>query len=281
MTRKTVDHAKTLILTLTIALFLLFSILYSSSNVSASTTSYQHVLDGAGVLSPDKLNALNDLSIEMGEQAGIEIYVVTHESSSASYGEQYLEDFNDTLPDTDRVLLLMDLYNREVFIQGYGQAEVYIHSKRIDDIIKQITPDLSDGNYGDAFEQYILLSADYMADDSALNYDHNYSYSSDPTKAKPSPLYNIWVQLAISLGVGGIVVGIMAYQSSGRMTTSGNTYMNQSQNGLIGRRDVYLRTTVSKVRKPKEDSSGGFNAGGFRGGTSSGGRSHSSGSGKF
>lgn len=268
---------------LVILLTLLFSFQYGASSVHASTTSNQHIIDDAGVLSTSEIESLNALSIELGKKAGIEIYVLTHNNPSAPYGERYLENYNDQLPDTDRVLLLIDFYNSEVFIQGYGQAETYIHSKRIDVILDQITPYLSDGDYTDALERYMQLSADYMADDSELNYDHNYNYNYDPTKPKQNPLYNIWVQIAISLGVGAIAVGIMAYQSSGRMTTSGSTYMNQNQNGLIGRRDVYLRTTVSKVRKPKENnnSGGNFNSGGFRGGTSSGGRSHSSGSRKF
>jgi uncharacterized protein len=94
---------------------------------------------------------------------------------------------------------------------------------------------------------------------------------------------SLWFQLLVSLTIGGIVVGVMAFNSGGRMTTVSNTYMDQNHSGLIGRRDDYLRTTVTKVRKPTNNNqgNGGFNAGGFRGGTSSGGHSHSSSRGKF
>jgi uncharacterized protein len=75
----------------------------------------------------------------------------------------------------------------------------------------------------------------------------------------------------------------MAFNSGGRMTAGSSNYMEQNNSGLIGRRDDYIRTQVTRVRKPQNNNSGGggFNAGGFRGGMSGGGRSHSSGGGKF
>lgn len=67
------------------------------------------------------------------------------------------------------------------------------------------------------------------------------------------------------------------------MTAGSANYIEQNNSGLIGRRDDYVRTQVTRVRKPQNNSNngGGFNAGGFRGGVSGGGRSHSSGGGKF
>lgn len=298
---------KTISSRLLLCLCLSISILFIGTlPVSAAQTvqSYQHVYDKADLLSTSELNNLEDLCITYGEAAGIEIMILTHDDSSAPYIENYIEDFEDKLPVGDRVYLGMDMAERDVFIEGFGSAETYIHSKRIDTIIKKITPDLSDGNYYDAFTSYIKLAADYMSDDSELNYDHDYTagtpQSSDPdapnydatwpsdrnsTKSQVLEIMeNPLVLLVISLIVGAIAVAIMAYNSSGRMTTGGNNYIDQNNSGLIGRRDIYLRTTVTRVRKPQDNQNnhgGGFNSGGFRGGTSSGGRSHSSGGGKF
>ena len=70
------------------------------------------------------------------------------------------------------------------------------------------------------------------------------------------------------------------------MTAGSRDYLDRSKSGLIGRRDQYIRSTVTRVRKPTQNhtssgsrggSRGGFSSGGFRGGRSSGGRSHSSG----
>ncbi len=273
--------------------------------VSAQTDqSYQHVYDKADLLSTSELNDLEDLCITYGDAAGIEIMILTHDNSSAPYIENYIEDFEDGLPAGDRVYLGMDMVERDVFIEGFGSAETYIHSKRISTIINKITPDLSDGNYYDAFATYIKMAADYMSDDSELNYDHDYTAGTPQSNDPDAPNYdatwpsdrnstksqiletmeNPLVLLGISLLVGAITVAIMAYNSSGRMTAGGNNYIDQNNSGLIGRRDIYLRTTVTRVRKPQDNQNnrgGGFNAGGFRGGVSGGGRSHSSGGGKF
>lgn len=285
----------------------------------------KRVYDEAELMTDDEIADLEALSKKYGENAGIEIFILTHNDPDATYPERYIEDFEDQLPIGDRVYFLYDVYGGEIFMEGYGLAETYIHSKRIDNIFDNVEDDLIDKNYYDAFETYIIMSADYMADDSELNYDHDYSYDTPPegfdsnnefsydeydydqyykddydhtyydgedsysskgdSSHQDDILKNIWFQLFISLIIGGVVVGIMAYNSSGRMTAGSNDYLDRSKPGLIGRRDHYIRSTVTKVRKPTQNTSsggggrsrGGFNSGGFRGGRSSGGRSHSSG----
>lgn len=272
---------------------------YASDNID----SIPRVYDNAGLLSTDEVKSLEKLCIEQGDEVGIEILILTHNDSDAEHPEFYLEDFNDALPEADRVLLLVDMYNRIFWIQGYGLAETYIHSKRIDTIVEAITSPLSKGNYVEAFETYINMCTEYMTDDSELNWDHDYTVSTPQSNSPDGPYYDDtwpydsygnskadifttwWVQLIISFLIGGIVVGIMAYNSGGKMTAGSNTYLDRSQSGLIGRRDQYLRTRTTRVRKPQQNNNntrgGGFNSGGFKGGVSSGGRSHSSGGGKF
>ena len=269
-----------------------------------TTATIQHVYDNAGLLSTSEISELEALCTTYGDEAKIEIMILTHDDSDAPYAEDYVENFEDQMPVADRVYLLIDMNNRDVFMEGFGLAETYIHSKRISVITDEITPYLSNGDYYDAFVIYIKQSASYMSDDSDLNYNHDYSYgtpqSSDPNAANydetwpsdynsgnkaTSILSNLWLQLLIAMAIGAISVAIIAYNSGGRMTANGNNYIDPNHSGLIGRRDDYIRTTVTRIRKPQNNNTGngggGFNAGGFRGGMSGGGRSHSSGGGKF
>ena len=271
---------------------------------ASESDSNPHIYDKAQLLSTDETEKLEQMCIDYGDAAGIEIMILTHNDANAVYAEDYIENFEDQLPVGNRVYLLVDMANRVVFMEGYGTAENYITSKRIDVIIGEITPSLTDGDYYSAFSTYIEKSAAYMSDDSELNYDSDYSASTPQSSDPNAPNYdatwpsdaptvqgtayqvlsNVWFQLGGALVIGMITVAIMAYHSGGRMTTGGATYMDQNQSGLIGRRDDYIRTQVTKVRKPENNSNnsgGGFNAGGFRGGTSGGGRSHSSGGGSF
>ena len=292
--------------TLVAALFVLLNLIFPFHSIalaSETTESNQRVYDDAGLLSTSEISDLEKMCTDYGKEAGIEIMILTHNDPSAPYAATYIEDFNDKLPKADRVYILVDMHNRDVFMEGYGTAETYINSKRINTIIDEITPSLTNGDYLTAFEAYIKDSAAYMKDDSELNYDHNYTantpQSSDPSAANYDPtwrgnssstdqtietvLKNPLFQLVVALIIGGITVGVMAYNSGGRMTTGGSTYMDASDSGLIGRRDDYIRTVVTRVRRPQNNnnSGGGFNAGGFRGGMSAGGQSHSSGGGKF
>lgn len=293
------------------------------SKVSASEieTDLTYIYDEANLLTPDQLQQLQEMCATYGEDAGIDIIILTHNKPNAVYGDRYIENFYDeTVYDSlyrgDSAILLIDMSERDIIIHGYGEAETYLHSKRGDVIIQNITPYLKNGEYATAFEQFIKSAAAYMKDDSELNYDHNYPYQSPssstgnsgnyPNSNYPSNNYSnnnygnvyygdsygrnadqifasIWFQLLISLVVGGVVVGIMAYNAGGKMTVGSNTYMDNSNSGLIGRRDTYIRTHVTRIRKPQNNppNNGGFNSGGFHGGTSSGGHSHSSSSGKF
>ena len=276
----------------------------SESDTLKTDTDVKRVYDEAGLMNAYDIEELEALSHEYGEKAGIEIFILTHNDKDATYPEKYIEDFEDQLPIGDRVYFLYDVHRGEIFMEGYGLAETYIHSKRIDKIFDNVEDYLKNYYYYDAFKTYITMSADYMEDDSELNYDHNYSYDNPPEGFDPDNEYsydeydyqghydkeeiknsiflNFWFQLIAALVIGGIVVGALAYRSSGRMTAGARDYLDKSRQGLIGRRDQYIRSTVTKWRKPQQSSSsggsrGGFNSGGFRGGISGGGRSHSSG----
>lgn len=263
---------------------------------SVAPEEFPHVYDMAGLLSTEEINELEEMCTTYGEESGIEILILTHDDPNAKEPEIYLEEFNDSLPEADRILLLIDMQERFIWMQGYGRAETYIHSKRIDAIYQEIMEPMADGDYFNAFEIYIKRSAAYMKDDSELNWDHDYSVSSPKSgdayydtynkeSSKTEDLFTTWwFQLIASLVIAGIAVAIMAYNSGGKMTAGSHTYMDQGKSGLIGKRDQYLHTRVTRVRKPKDNnpsSKGGFSSGGFRGGVSSGGRSHSSGGGRF
>lgn len=227
-----------------------------ASEQNTSTSSYLHVFDNAGLLSTSEADRLEQLCIESGNEAGIEIILLTNREKLSTDPDIYIENFEDQLPVANRVYVLIDMDSREIRMQRYGSTKTYINSNRINRITDQMVPLVQDHNYYDAFALSIHKSTDYM-------------------KNKPeNPLLNIWLHLGISLIIGGMIVGIMAYNSGGRMTAGATTYMDQSRSGLIGRQDIYLHTHITRVRKPQNNTNSG-------GGVSAGGRSHSSGGSRF
>lgn len=279
---------------------------YAETDVLSAYEDGRRIYDDAGLLSDMETEELEALSKEYGEQAGIEIFVLTDNNESDIHGEEYIENFEDQLPVGDHVYFFYDVYYGEIYIQGYGLAETYIHSKRIDKIFDSVENDLRNGNYFEAFKSYIIQAAAYMKDDSELNYDHNYVYDNPPegfdpdneysyddfdydkydngSKKGTSILFNVWFQLIISVSIGAVTVALLAYNSGGKMAAGAKDYLDKSRPGLIGCKDHYITSTITKTRRSTDTGSqtgsghkGGFNAGGFRGGISSGGRSHSSG----
>ena len=88
------------------------------------------------------------------------------------------------------------------------------------------------------------------------------------------PIYlRAWVQLIAALIIGGIAVSVMAVKSGGVMTVNADTYLDSRYSGIRARRDDYIRTSVTKRKKPKPSEGGGSSGGGQ---VSSGGHSHSS-----
>lgn len=275
-------------------IFLLIISLTIMHNIAYANKSLSHVNDKANLLSQTEINQLEDIALKNGEEVNIGIYILTHNDKNAVDAEIYIEDFYDNkvyniMPDS--VILLIDMYNRDVCIEGYGFAEIYIHSFRGDEIRDKISSNLSSGDYYDAISTFINMSNQFMKDDSDLNYDHDYSYSeidrnnyyNNKYNNKNSIFFNVFFQLFISLVIATIVILSMLTSSSGKVSVNSRSYLDNSKNGLIGRRDSYVTTRITRVKKPDPPSSGssGHNSSGHRGGVSSGGRSHSTSRGKF
>lgn len=238
-------------------LCIVLSVAFAPVGLVAAKTSgeIQHIYDEAGLLSTSELANLEELCIEYSKKDDFDIIILTHNDSSAVDGEIYIENFIDKHQYLDSVVLLVDMAKRDVVLESYGEIQDEITTSRGDSIIDQITPPLHNGEYSVAFKKFILSSDNYM----------NYV-----------PLYfNPLIQLVVALVIGGIVVGVMAYNSGGKMTAGGATYMNPNDSGLIGRRDDYIRTMVTRVRKPQN------NGGSGGGGVSAGGLSHTTSRGKF
>lgn len=298
--RKFTLLAFSLILTVLSGLFLC-----AQTSLAASTSeedSKQYVYDNYGMFSDKEIKDLTDSCVKYSEKAQADIIMITSDDLGGKQPKTYMEDFYDEkgfgydkeFGNTVIMLVNMEEGNRSVTIQGYGKAEYYVNNDRIEYMLDDITPLLKDGNYKKAFVEFAKESAYYMneekgvkeapasSDPNSGNYYGESSYDGPSNyygqKAK-NLFYNTFVQLGIALAIGAATVGVMAFNSGGRMTAQGRDYMDGSNSGITESRDNYLRTTTTRVKKPTPQAS---NGGGPRssggGGVSSGGNSHSGGS---
>ena len=287
-------------------LVIVFSLLISPFTSNLTTTIYAHpsmqkVYDFANLFTQEEIEKLEAISLEQGEVGKVDIVFITTNSLDDKTRKSYLEDFYDEhgfgydkeYGDTALILLNMDPDDRGVEIQGYGMAEHYVHNDRIEHILDDIVPLLSDGDYFDAMEEFAHQVAYYMNQDKGVNTNPIYgdetsgNYYGEASYDGPSDYYgqenfldSIIFRLIISLIIGTVAVIIMAYNSSGKTSTTSRTYLDHENSRVVAHHDLYVRTHTTRVRKPQQNTnSGGRSSGG--GGISSGGHSHSGGGRSF
>lgn len=240
--------------------------------------------------------------------ADTDIILVTTDNMEGKSDQVYLEDFQDDLYFVQDILaenaslMLINMEDRIVTIQGYGDCEFWLNNDRIEYILDWVYEDLTGGDYYAAAEIFAEQTAYYMSQDKGVSteyepgqdYGETYGGESDYYAEPLNQRYTAGEYLGMMLSeaffgmllialVGSTVIClIIGLNRKPKVTVCPATYMDQSNSGLTAKRDDYLRTTVTKVRRPKESSSsggGGRSSGG--GGRSSGGRSHSGGSRSF
>ncbi|MCB5935826.1 TPM domain-containing protein [Caldibacillus thermoamylovorans] len=241
------------------ALFFLLSFMVGGNHAFAIS---QKIYDQAGLLTDREVTKLETLATQVGEKWDTDILIVTVNDPNIDV-KQYTEDFYDEKIDEQGLdkwnvaMLTVDMNNREVYLAGFYKGKLYLNDSRLDNIREQISPALTAGNYEQAFEQFIWLVDDYMA-------------------GEPANIFlQWWFQLIIAVVIGGVITGAFVYNSGGRVTTNNRTYLNTDTSHILAKRDDYIRTVVTKTRKPSQNSSSGG------GGITGGGHSHSGSRGSF
>ncbi len=233
----------------------------------------QRIYDFAGLLSPDEVASLEALAAKHSKKRETDFIVLTSQDAQGKDVVKYMEDFYDEMglgydkPYGNTVIVTLDMGARDVHVGGFYKGEKFLDNKRSDLVRQKITPALSGREYYQAFSSFIKTSSKYMG----------YRPGANPN----SLIYNIWFQVLVSILIAASIVGTMAYKSSAKMTVSERTYRDPNKSRIVERRDNYIRTTTSRVRKPSSNSGGGGSSGGGAGGRSSGGHSHSGSRGKF
>ncbi|MGY3717851.1 TPM domain-containing protein [Sutcliffiella cohnii] len=233
-------------------------IIYLISLLGVTHSAYaieRKVYDYAELLTEQEVASLEALANELSAERETDFIILTTNELGITVWE-YTNDFYDNMapgydkPYGNTAILTLDMQGREVDLAGFKQTEKYLSDRRLNEIRNLITSDLSAGNYYDAFHDFIVLSHEYIG------------YGPD------NILHKTWFQLVVSLAIGGVVVGIMAFNMGGRVTVNARTYMDANTSRVLHRKDQYIRTTVTKRRKPQQKSGGGGGGGITRGGHS-------------
>jgi len=231
------------------------------------------VYDHADLLTAEQEAELAAKAAELGAERQTDFIIITLNETGGKDIVDYVADFYDeTAPGYDgphgnAAILAIDLEQRDVFLAGFKHAEVRLSDARLDNIRTKITPYLSAGRFYDAFDQYLELAHKYMGFRPGVNPD--------------SIFFKTGFQLAVSVGLAAVVVGMMAYRSGGRVTINARTYLDAGRSRVVSKSDVFINKTVTRTKIERNQSGGGGGSFGGGGGVTRGGHSFSGSRGKF
>jgi len=272
---------------LTGILFLIFFFLCISAPKVSFASEVTHVTDDASIFTDTEKEDLEEQCRQFYESNNVNVVVLTTNSIDVTrkkYIEAYYDPMETVLSDAVILLINMDSSDRGIELQGYGSCEYTMSNDRGEMVLDAIAPYLQDGAYFDSMTEFLQEVDYYVNLEPTTTYQHteqdNQNYNEDyytdrqNSNSKTSFAAKSLRNLAIAVVMAVVIVFIMAYNSGGRMTANQGVYLDASHSRILGQYDHYIRTTTTRVPKPKpqnNSSGGGFGGGGV----SSGGNSHS------
>lgn len=276
---------------LTVLLVLLF-VLPVSARVSFDYDSIDpavKVHDLAGLLSGGEETELGDAMQALRKEYETDVAAVTVDENPGT-AQQLADDIFDYCgfgygASKDGVLLLIDMDNREVAITTTGEAQYSIRQSQMDAILDEIAPKLTAGDYAGAVEAFIECVryelAVYAADGDGEALPPGYAPPYTPAASSDStanwPL-RILIAAAIAAAATGVRMFIL-YRRHRPVQPASEAALYTVPNSfrVTRQEDVFLRSSVTKTRIPKDNvGSSGGSSGGFH--TGSSGTSHGGGS---
>ena len=262
--------------------------------VSAFADRLYIIRDGAGLLTQEQSDELDELSWQLCDEMDFQVVIVTVNST----GGQDIIEFADNMYDSsgylpDGALLMLDMYNREWYVSTAGRGIEALSDYNIDLLMEDVLYYLAEGNYYEGFKSFILQCRDYVSDfDNGVYvpeeddyYEYEYDWEDDYTYKKEGVSPG-WIpgSLGIGLLISFLTTGKMKSEmNSVRHQTNANVYEKKGSLNLTEKQDTFLYHTVSRVPRPKDDDRSSHGGGNFGGGVhmSGGGVSHGGHGGHF
>ena len=237
------------------------------------------VVDLADLLDNSEEADLLSMLDEISNRQELDVVVVTVNTLDGKTPMDYADDFYDYNgygfgENRDGVLLLVSMEDRDRWISTSGYGITVFTDAGIEYISEKFLPDLSDGNYADAFTTYAEHCDEFITQ----------ARTGEPydTNNLPKEPFNVFTSLLISLAVGILVSLIVTGKMKGKLKTvrmqpAAEEYVRKGSMLVTESSDLFLYSHVDRRAKSKDNDSGG----GSSTHTSSSGSSHGGGGGKF
>lgn len=236
------------------------------------------LVDDADLLTGREESSLKSKLDDISEKHQMDVVIVTVNSLDGKSPRDYADDYYEHKgygygAQKDGILFLVSMENRDWYITTAGYGITAITDAGLDYISNKFFPDLSDGNYADAFETYAELCDDFIEQ---AKTGEPYDVGNLPKKTF-NAVKMLIISLIMGLIVAFVVTGVMKGQlKTVRHQTGAGSYVKNGSLKVTESRDFFLYKHVDRRAKPKNNGSGGSSTH-----RSSSGRSHGGGGGKF
>ena len=220
------------------------------------------ISDEADIVTDAEEQELQTLLDEVSEKYGVDLVIATTNLLLGTTPEESADMAYDTMEcQEDGIILYVAMVTRDVYIRPQGNCdEKMIRRDGAAYMIEKITPDLSDGNYADAFKKYISLSDKFLKKaQTGEPYDGN---------NMPRDLMDYLKAAGIALVIGLVIAFLIVSSMRAKLKTvalnrAAADYMKPGSMHLNQSNDMFLYRNVSRRARPKNNSSGGGAGGKF------------------
>lgn len=263
------------------------------------------IVDHFDLLTETQEEDLEEKARKIADEYDMDVVIVIVWSLDGKSAEAYADDYFDYNgygigEDYSGTLFLLSMEYRDWAISTCGDSIYALTDYGIERLFESCKGYLSEDNYYKAFDVYLnQLDGYYRAYengkpidgyhnsdvDDYIIYDPNNTDGTVYYKRKPAVgdiVRMVVVGIAVGLAIGGLVLwGLRAGMNTFRAQRNASSYIPAGSFHMTQRRDVFLYSNVSKVRRQSSSGSGHSRGGGSSTHRSSSGRRHGGRSGKF
>ena len=245
----------------------------------SSAAGKKSVIDDAGLIKASDEKEL-DKKIKNIQKDKFAVVILTVKSLDGKSAQDYADDYydnNDYGLDNEKsgVLFLVSKGDRKYHISTKGAGIKAFTDYGIGRIKEEIKPYLSDGDYFDAWDEFLNITKDFVKaykDGTPYDTDNPYNEEIDYVILEV-------IALVIAFVIALISVGIMRLRmNTAKPKGTAMEYIKKGSFKLTSEKDIFMYSTVTKTAKPKDNDN---SAGGSTTHVSSSGSEHGGGGGSF
>ena len=216
------------------------------------------VLDYANLMISEEERSLEKLCGQVGIDSEMDIVLLTVPNLMGRSAMDFADDFYDNNGYRQNGLIfLLDMGSRQWHISTSGTAVSALTDRDLERIENKVIPYFSDGRFYEGFSVFLDILPGYL-------------------KSGSAPQINLFLSLAVGAAIAGIVILIMrSTMNTKNPQRSAANYETDGSYHLRSHQDLFLYSNVTKVARPKNNSSGSSTH------LSSSGRSHGGRGGRF